>query len=62
VAIGSAFSGSITFDDAVAPTTSAPDWASYQDNVSAFDLTFEGVSFARAALPLGPSSPSTGGV
>ena len=59
VGAGSAFSGSFTFDDAVAPAFTGADYATYLELISSFDVAFDGLAFTRAALPVGPSSPQT---
>ena len=60
VAIGSSFDGSFTYDDAVTADFTGADFATYLENVSAFNVNFAGVSFSRAALPVGAFSPQTG--
>jgi hypothetical protein len=57
VGVGSAFSGSFTFDDAVAPAFSGADYATYLDLVSQFDVSFDGLAVTSADRPVGPSSP-----
>ena len=58
-AVGTAFTGFLTYDDAALPNGSGPTFATYVDLITAFQVDYSGVMVSNASTAVGPYSPQS---